>query len=41
MGNFIVGVVQFPGTNCELETHQALKRAGLRSQDFFWNNDIL
>ena len=40
MSNFIVGVVQFPGTNCELETHQALQRAGLKSKDFFWNNDI-
>ena len=40
MSDFIVGIVQFPGTNCELETHQALKRAGLKSDDFFWNNNI-
>ena len=38
--DFKVGVVQFPGTNCERETHMAIKRSGMQSGDFFWTQDV-
>lgn len=32
-----IAVIQFPGTNCELETIRALERNGLRAELFRWN----
>jgi len=32
-----IGVVQFPGSNCERETKMALERIGYESIDCFWN----
>ena len=32
-----IAVIQFPGANCERETHLALKRSQLTPVDFFWN----
>lgn len=34
-----IGVVQFPGSNCERETSLALKRAGCEPVDFLWSQD--
>ena len=31
-----VGVIQFPGVNCEAETARALERAGLKAEVFRW-----
>lgn len=35
----LIGIVQFPGTNCERETAQALTRVGCESVDVLWNSD--
>lgn len=35
-----IAVIQFPGTNCERETHLALKRSNLTPIDFFWNEPL-
>jgi len=32
-----IGVVQFPGSNCERETILAIKRAGMEPVEFLWN----
>lgn len=32
-----IGVVQFPGSNCERETILAIKRAGMTPVEFLWN----
>lgn len=32
-----IGIVQFPGSNCERETILAVKRAGMEPQEFLWN----
>lgn len=37
---YLVGVVQFPGSNCERETKIALERANLTPIDIFWFDDI-
>lgn len=34
-----IGVVQFPGSNCERETKLALERIGLEPMDCFWHAD--
>lgn len=34
-----IGVIQFPGSNCERETAIAIRRAGMESHDFLWNQD--
>ena len=33
-----IAVIQFPGSNCERETHMALARVGLKSSDVLWNS---
>jgi phosphoribosylformylglycinamidine synthase subunit PurQ / glutaminase len=35
-----IAVIQFPGSNCEKETNQALKRAGLEPINFLWNEPV-
>jgi len=37
MNHARIAVVQFPGANCERETHMALKRVGLEGCDVYWN----
>lgn len=32
-----IGIVQFPGSNCERETMQAVRRAGMEPIEFLWN----
>ena len=32
-----IGIVQFPGSNCERETIMAVKRAGMQPVEIFWN----
>ena len=34
-----VGVILFPGTNCELEALRACERAGMEPQLFRWNEE--
>lgn len=34
-----IGVIQFPGSNCERETSLAIQRAGMVPHDFLWNQD--
>lgn len=34
-----IGIVQFPGSNCERETILAVKRAGMEPVEFLWNED--
>lgn len=34
-----IGIVQFPGSNCERETSMAVKRAGMEPVNFLWNED--
>lgn len=35
-----IGVIQFPGSNCERETAMALKRTGMAPIDIFWNSEL-
>lgn len=35
-----VAIIQFPGSNCERETINAVKRAGMEPMSFLWNEDI-
>lgn len=37
--SYHIGVIQFPGSNCERETKCALLRAGLNPIDIFWFDD--
>lgn len=32
-----IGIIQFPGSNCERETMLAVKRAGMEPVEFLWN----
>ncbi len=32
-----IGIIQFPGSNCERETMLAVKRAGMQPVEFLWN----
>lgn len=32
-----IGIIQFPGSNCERETILAVKRAGMQPEEFLWN----
>ena len=32
-----IGIIQFPGSNCERETMMAVKRAGMEPIEFLWN----
>lgn len=32
-----IGIIQFPGSNCERETILAVKRAGMEAVEFLWN----
>lgn len=34
-----IGLIQFPGSNCERETGLAVKRAGMEPIDFLWNEN--
>lgn len=34
-----IGIIQFPGSNCERETELAVKRAGMQPVPFLWNQD--
>ena len=34
-----IGIIQFPGSNCERETMLAVKRAGMEPVEFLWNED--
>ena len=34
-----IGIIQFPGTNCERETRMALTRCGMEAVSFLWNED--
>ncbi len=34
-----IGIIEFPGTNCERESAAALKRAGMEPVHFRWNRD--
>lgn len=33
-----IGIIQFPGSNCERETMLAVKRAGMEPVEFLWND---
>ncbi|STX28700.1 phosphoribosylformylglycinamidine synthase I (FGAM synthase I) [Legionella beliardensis] len=35
-----IGLIQFPGSNCERETALAIKRAGMQPVEFLWNEPI-
>jgi phosphoribosylformylglycinamidine synthase len=35
-----IGLIQFPGSNCERETALALKRAGMEPVEFLWNESL-
>jgi phosphoribosylformylglycinamidine synthase len=35
----VIGLIQFPGSNCERETRLAITRQGMQPKDIFWNND--
>jgi len=35
-----IGIIQFPGTNCQRETRMAAERAGMQPHFFLWNEDI-
>lgn len=35
-----IGIIQFPGSNCERETMQAVRRAGMAPVEFLWNDDV-
>ncbi len=32
-----IGIIQFPGSNCERETILAVKRSGMQPEEFLWN----
>ncbi len=34
-----IGIIQFPGTNCERETRMAVTRCGMEAVNFLWNED--
>jgi len=34
-----IGIIQFPGSNCERETKLAVQRAGMEPVEFLWNQD--
>lgn len=34
-----IGLIQFPGSNCERETTLAVERVGMRCVDIFWNSE--
>ncbi|KTD35093.1 phosphoribosylformylglycinamidine synthase I (FGAM synthase I) [Legionella nautarum] len=35
-----IGLIQFPGSNCERETALAVKRAGMEPIEFLWNESL-
>src|SRR4051812_5292352 len=35
-----IGVIQFPGSNCERETSLAVRRAQMEPVEFLWNEPI-
>lgn len=35
-----IGVIQFPGSNCERETILAIRRAGMKAVEFMWNEPV-
>lgn len=35
-----IGLIQFPGSNCERETRLAVERVGMQCVDIFWNSDV-
>jgi phosphoribosylformylglycinamidine (FGAM) synthase-like amidotransferase family enzyme len=35
-----IGVIQFPGSNCERETILAVKRAQMEAVEFLWNEPV-
>lgn len=35
-----IGLIQFPGSNCERETALAVKRAGMQPVEFLWNEPL-
>ncbi|MBA2652200.1 MAG: phosphoribosylformylglycinamidine synthase I [Tatlockia sp.] len=35
-----IGLIQFPGSNCERETALAVKRAGMEAVEFLWNESL-
>ncbi|MDP1603344.1 MAG: phosphoribosylformylglycinamidine synthase I [Legionella sp.] len=35
-----IGLIQFPGSNCERETILAIKRAGMEAVEFLWNEPL-
>ncbi|KTD27142.1 MULTISPECIES: phosphoribosylformylglycinamidine synthase I [Legionella] len=35
-----IGLIQFPGSNCERETSLAVKRAGMEPVEFLWNEPL-
>src|SRR5690348_1875797 len=35
-----IGIIQFPGSNCERETILAIKRAGMIPVEFLWNESV-
>ncbi len=32
-----IAIIQFPGTNCETESLNAVRKAGMTAEEFFWN----
>ena len=34
-----IAILQFPGSNCEIESAAAVKRAGMQPVEFLWNGD--
>ena len=35
-----IGLIQFPGSNCERETALAVKRVGMEPVEFLWNEPL-
>lgn len=35
-----IGLIQFPGSNCERETALAVKRVGMEPVEFLWNESL-
>lgn len=34
----VIGLIQFPGSNCERETQMAIERSGMQPKNIFWNS---
>ena len=34
-----IAIIQFPGSNCEVESLRAVRQAGMEAEEFMWNRD--